>query len=133
MRRTLTNKQMDKYFGRLEDHQYRHFNESLGCYVEGKEHFRKLLAKGGYVPYELAERFAGEWDANNPRKDYVLSDKAREIIQSIKMTADRKGRIKLGSRAIEALIKMGVIPKPEEQKKILEQIPREHANLGGIS
>ena len=47
-----TNERMDKAFGHLEDHQYKHINRSLGMRVESKEHFRNLLEQGNYIPYE---------------------------------------------------------------------------------
>lgn len=121
----LTEKQLTQNFGHLEDHKYKHFNRSLGVQVEGKEHFKRLLAKGKYVPYDMAERLAEEHDRKNPRKPYELSAKARDIIRSIKMTADSKGNICLGNRAIRALREVGLFPTDEQlvhRENVLKEI-----------
>ena len=133
MTKTLTNKEMNKYFGNLEDHEYRHYNRSLGCFVEGKEHFRKLLSDGKFVPFELAQQYAEDYDKRNPRKEYILSNKAHDIINSVKLTADKHGNIKLGGRAIQALKEIGAIPSETVQEQ-LEYIYREDRNIkGGFS
>jgi hypothetical protein len=124
MIRKLTNKELDKHFGHREDHEYRHFNRSLGVFVEGKEHFRQLLSTGKYIPYDLAEQYAEDYDKKNPRAPIELSAKARDIINSIKLTADRHGNIKLGNRAIRALQEIGAIPSQPIQEQ-LERIYRE--------
>lgn len=103
----ITDRELCKHFGHLEDHQYKHFNNALGCYVNGKEHFRILLDKGGFVPYESAVR-AVESAEKHKRKDYTLSPEAQSFISSIRQTADSKGRVKLGSLAIDAMKRLGV-------------------------
>ena len=128
MIRKLSDRELNKHFGAREDHEYRHYNRSLGCFVEGKEHFKKLLARGNFIPYDLAQKYAAEHDKTHPHKDYTLSKKARDIIASVKLTADRKGNIKLGGRAIEALKEIGAIPSESVQKQ-LEAIYRE-GNMG---
>lgn len=114
----LTNRDLNKHFGHLEDHQYRHYNRSLGCFVENKEHFIKLMEKGNMVPFEVAEQLAEDHDKKNPRKEYVLTSSAREIINSIKLTADRKGNIKLGNRAIRALREVGLFPTDAQMENV---------------
>jgi len=128
----LTNRQLDKYFGHLEDHEYRHYNRSLGCFVEGKEHFKKLLSAGQFVPFDLAERFAEDYDKRNPKKPYELSDKAKDIIKSIKLTADKKGNIKLGGRAIKALKEIGAIPSESTQEQLRSIQMEDRAIKGGF-
>lgn len=118
----LTNKQLNEHFGHMEDHQYRHFNKSLNCMVEGKEHFIKLLERGKLVPFDMAQQLADEYDKNNPRKDYVLSAKAREIINAIKLTADKDGHIQLGNRAIRALREVGLFPTDAQIEAIQRQM-----------
>lgn len=118
----LTDRQLNKHFGHLEDHQYRGWNRSLGCFVESKEHFIKLMERGGMVPFDIACELADEHDKKNPHKDYTLSPKAREIINSIKLTADKKGNIKLGNVAIRALREAGLFPSDEQMINIEKQM-----------
>lgn len=118
----LTEKQLTKHFGHLEDHQYRGYNRALGCFVESKEHFLKLMEHGKMVPLEIAYELADEYDRKHPRKEYSLSPKAREIINAIKLTADKKGNIQLGSVAIRALREVGLLPTDEQIANIDKQL-----------
>lgn len=94
----------------IEDHNFKHFNRAIGCYIYSKEHYKYEMKKRRLVPYDAAEQFADEWDKANPHKDYdSISPKAMDIIRSLKMGADKHGNIKLGSIAIEALIDIGAI------------------------
>ena len=99
----------------MEDHQYKHYNSSMGCMIHSKEHYIHELKARGMVPYDETERLAEEWDRQNPQKEYGdINPKAKEILRSIKNSADKDGNIKLGSRAIEALVEIGAI-KPMHQ------------------
>ena len=110
----MDDKYLNKHFGRLEDHQYRHYNHALGCFVEGKEHFKWLMKKGGYVPFSAAEELIKEPQS----KGYSLSKEARDFINHIKLSADSKGNLVLGSRAIEKMKELGVnFDRAEEELK----------------
>lgn len=99
----------------LEDHHFKHFNSSMGVYIYSKEHYIHELKKRGLVPFQEVERLAEEWDKKNPPKKYDdLSPKASEIIRSLKLTADKDGNIRLGNRAIQALIDIGAIKTRSE-------------------
>ena len=128
----LTDKQLNKHFGHREEHEYRHFNRSLGCFVEGKEHFKKLMAQRKMVPYDLAEQYAEGYDKRHPRQAYELSPKAQDIIRSVKLTADRKGNIKLGGRAIKALQEIGAIPSDTVQQQMNDIYREETLGKGGF-
>lgn len=104
---SLTEKELTKHFGHLEDHQYKGFNRALGCFVEGKEHFKFLMSKGGYVPFEKAAR-AVESAQHKNRRSYTLSPEATAFISNIRMMADSKGNIKLGDLAIKKMEELGV-------------------------
>ena len=123
----LTRQNVDKFFGHMEEHQYRHYNSSLGCYIYSKNHFIHEMNKHRMVPYQIAEEMAQEWDKNNPQKKYdSISPKAMDIIRSLKQSADSKGNLKLDDRAIKALMEIGAI-KPRSK-----YIPKE-THLGGFS
>jgi hypothetical protein len=112
----------------MEDHQFVHENVALGCKVYGKEHYYKLMKSRRMLPYDMAEDLAGEWDKDHPQKEYGdLSPKARDIITSLKLTADSKGNIILGNRAIKALQEIGAMPAS------LEHAPTHHTNVGGFN
>lgn len=103
-------KSFNRAFGRMEDHQFRGFNRALGCFVEGKDHYKILLKRKGLIPFEEAERLCQEFDdAHRKPKEYELSAKAIDVINCAKLTMDKNGNIKLGERAINALIEMGAI------------------------
>ena len=62
------------------------------------------------LPFDACQELAEEWDRKHPDKEFdELSPKARKIINSIRLTADKHGNIKLGDRAINALIEIGAI------------------------
>ena len=98
-----------RQFNRTEDHSFRGYNRSLGCFVEGKAHYKRLMKAKGLVPFEEAERLANEHDRSKNRQPFDLSPRAMDIIRSVKVTADRQGNIRLGDRAIEALMSIGAI------------------------
>lgn len=103
----LSDREMIKYFGNLEDHQYKHFNRSLGCQVEGKEHFKYLLDKNGFVPQEMGDKMA-EARKDTRHKYDGLSKKAMEVCISAKDQATKKGKIKIGSRLQKGMEEVGV-------------------------
>lgn len=108
----------------MEDHEFKHYNESMGIRIHSKEHYIHEMKKRKMVPFKEMERMADKWDKDHPRKEYNhLSPKASEIIRSLKLTADKYGNLKLGTRAINALIEIGAI-KP--RNPILEKELKEY-------
>ena len=117
----------NRAFGRIEDYRFRGYNRSLGCFVEGKEHYKLLMKKKGLVPFDEADRLAEEFDKNHrPTGDLTLSPKAQDIIRSVKLTADKDGNIHLGDRAISALMEIGAIGNDSKYEP-------EYARHGGFS
>jgi len=123
----MIDREYDDYFDKIfksmtknmEDHSFRHFNNAMGIMIYNKEHYKIEMKKRRMVPYEESERLAEEWDKKNPKKDYGdLSPRAQEIIQSLKMSADSKGNIVLGGRAIEALQEIGAIGKADVAREV---------------
>lgn len=90
-----TNKEMSKHFGHLKDHQYKHFNRSMGVKVEGKEHFRHLLQTGNYAPYE---------DRGQPEtKKWIPSGEVKRNLHILKNKANNKGKINIDDGYIRLL------------------------------
>lgn len=122
----------DKAFQKMtkgrEDHEFKHYNNALGCHVYGKEHYKKLMKQKRLIPYEQAEQLANDWDKEHPQKEYGdLSPKAIDIISSLKLTADGNGNIILGNRAIKALKEIGAMPASTEHA------PKEYSGYGGFN
>ena len=125
------NDYFDKIFAKMcvgrEDHEFKHYNVSMGIMIYGKEHYKMEMKKRRMVPYDEAERLAEKWDKEHPRKEYdTLSPDAMNIIKSLKLTADKNGNIVLGSRAIKAMQDIGAI-------RGSEHTPMQHSGQGGFS
>jgi len=91
-----------------EEHTYHHYNRALGCRVYGKDHYKKLMAEGGFIPYEQAQKIAAEARSRNSPKEYKTDPELLKFLNQIKLTADSKGNVKLGSRAIQRMKEFGV-------------------------
>ena len=96
---------------------YAHVNRSLpnwdtpnGRIVRDKEHYDRLCKENNMVPFERAQEIA-EKSRQAKIKPYTITKESEAIIKSAKAGADRKGNVKLGDRAIDALIKKGAIGK----------------------
>ena len=98
-----TDKEMCKHFGHLEDHQYKHFNRALGVKVESKEHFKAMLDKGGYIPYDESCK---QVDKNKDNQKYNgISEKAKKFLVQIKSQANKKGEIEWSDGLIDGMKK----------------------------
>ena len=121
-RRMMTNKELDKAFGHREDHEYRHFNRALGCKVEGKEHYKRLLAERGFVSFEEGNRLAEESKRN--KSDYkTLSPKSAQFIADVKATAGRDGKITPTDKYVDGLRDVGMVLKP---KSYYDTLPKHY-------
>jgi hypothetical protein len=95
-----------------EDHEFRHFNNSLNMMIYSKEHYISEMRKRRMLPIDTCEELAEKWESRNEKnyKPYEnLSAKPSAIIKSLKLSADRNGNIRLGDRAINALKEIGAI------------------------
>lgn len=98
-----TEKEMCKHFGHIEEHKYRHFNQALGVQVESKEHFRSLLEKGNYIPYDESCK---QVDKNIEKQKYKgISEKAKTFCHEVANQADKKGNIKWSDGLINGMKK----------------------------
>lgn len=93
---------------------YAHHNRSFpnwntpkGLYVKNKDHYDRLMKEHGMVSFEEAQELAD----SKKLKEYKVSKDSLDIINSAKLIADKKGNVKLGGRAIEALIAKKAIKK----------------------
>ena len=92
---------------------YEHFNKALpnwdspkGKYIRSKAHYQEELAKSGMKQVEEVGQVSSP-----KRKEYTLSPKAREIINSSSRIKDKNGNVKLSDRQIDAMRSMGAIGK----------------------
>ena len=106
---------------------YEHFNRSLpnwdtpkGKYIKSQSHYKEELAKSGM---KQTDTFGQVMEA--PRKDYKLSEKAREIINTAKNSKDKRGNVKLSDRTIKAMTEIGAI-----NKKIPDYMGNPHGKGG---
>lgn len=93
---------------------YSHINRSLpdwdtpnGRIVKNKDHYDRLMKENGMVSYEQMQKHA----EGKKLKDYELSERGKSLIRSVSGAKDSKGRVKLGDRAIKAMVDMGAIGK----------------------
>lgn len=98
----------------IEEHSYNFWTDVFGLdskgrpiKVQGKEHYKKLMRMGGYVPYEEACDIAAE---NQPkRKKYKASDKLISFLKHMYHKPKTKnGEIQLSGKEIEAMKDLGV-------------------------
>ena len=83
---------------------YEHYNRALGKHITSKRHYESEMRKQGMVSLEEGQRLAEK----KTSKPYNPSKKALELIQSISLKGTEKGKIKLGSREIDAMKELGV-------------------------
>lgn len=108
----ILEKSLKKLFRGREDHEFRHYNDALGMMIYSKEQYIHEMKKRRMLPSDSCEELAEKWDARNEKnyKPYDdLNPKAKSIVTSLKLSADRNGNIRLGDRAINALREIGAI------------------------
>src|SRR5574343_1547830 len=104
----MTDKEMCKYFGHLENHQYKHYNRALGVQVQSKEHFKKLLEQGGYVPLEKGNQMAEACQKGRIKPYDGISPKLGKFLGEVKMMADKDGNIEVTDKFVEGLKEHGL-------------------------
>jgi hypothetical protein len=110
-RQSFFDNAFNKEFGRIEDYRFRGYNSALGCFVESKAHYKRILQSRGLVPADAAEEMAEEVRSNADRvKNKPLSEEAQAIIKAIRACPRKKdGTIELGGRLIEAMVRIKAI------------------------
>ena len=95
----------------VEDHQFRHFNRSMGIMIYNKEHYIHELKKRNMMPDNMVEELREDYIKRNKRKGYELSPKARGIINHLSSLRGRnKGMIRLCEypKLVEAMKEVGL-------------------------
>jgi hypothetical protein len=110
----------DKQFGRIEDYRFRGFNHALGCFVESKAHYKRLMKQKGLIPADAAEELAEEVKSRADRtKNLALSHESESIIHAIRQSPRKKdGTIELSGRLIEAMVNIGAIGNDSDHEPI---------------
>jgi len=104
---------------------YEHYNRALGKYITSKRHYDNEMARQGMIPYEEGKKIA-EQVQKDKIKPYTISKKAQEIINTAKNSADRRGKVKLGDRTIDAMKEIGVSFN-------LDHCPKHYKDKGGFN
>jgi hypothetical protein len=108
-RRERERRAIDKFIKSLnmEDHEFKHFNDALGVQVDSKEHYKGLLLKGGFIPYEEAIKIA--LTTKKSRKEYRASPLLKSFLRHLYSKPKTKnGEIKLSGRELETMRELGV-------------------------
>lgn len=110
---------------------YEHFNRSLpnwdtpkGKYISSERQYREELAKAGMKEVNSFGQ------VNSPsRKDYKLSKKANEIIETARNSKNSRGEVQLSGRTIEAMKEIGAINK---EIPSYMRLPEHYQKKGGF-
>ena len=109
---------------------YEHFNRAFknwdspqGKYISSKAEYQRELDRQGMITCEEAERRG--MNSGAKRMEYVLEKDTQKLIESVRQTADSKGNIKPGDKAIDALTSK----KPKYNPQAL---PKSLPTEGGI-
>lgn len=106
---------------------FKNWDTPTGVKVKNKDHYDRLMKEQGMVSFDKAQEIADK-SRKDKLKDYKISKDSMDLIQSIKQGADKKGNVKLGDRAIKALIDKKAIGK-----KIPDYIKIPNTNNSGFS
>ena len=109
-------KMFKKHTAGREEHEFNFYSIALGKQIYGKEHYKRELKRKRLVPYEEAERLAEQWDKDHPKPKAELSPKARDIINSVRLTVRPGGYVEFGGRLIKALKENGLLLEDSQYK-----------------
>ena len=87
---------------------YDHYNRVLNKRIRTKHQYNDELKRQGYVPQEVADDLARNYEERKENVKYKVSDKAREVLNAARARADKKGNVKLCDRTIEGMREVGV-------------------------
>lgn len=112
-----------------EDHEYTFWTDIFGTdhrgrpiKVQGKEHYKRLMAQSGSVPLEEAQKIAYEANNKNKGEGYKPDPELEKFLREVRATADKDGNIRLGSKALERMEELG-IPTNRQVPDFLKNAP----------
>lgn len=117
-------KNFDQHFRNMTrgipDHEFKHYNEAMGCQIYSKDHYKAEMLRRGMVPADMAEDLSDKWEKDNPRREYEMSEEGRHLIHYFKSAA-RKGMITLGNhpKAVEAMKRLGMSFDTEQMEGVV--------------
>ena len=100
---------IDEYIKSLhmEDHEFKHHNDALGVDIESKEHYKEVMLRGGFIPYEKAIKMA--LTNKTKHKVYEPSPLLKNFLRHLySKPRTKNGEIKLSGREIETMKEIGV-------------------------
>lgn len=86
---------------------YNHFNRELGMQIHSEKHYKEVLKRRGLCTQEEGDDLARR-AIRDARKDYKIDQNTEKFLASIRDTASKDGKVKLGSRALDFMKKKGV-------------------------
>ena len=86
---------------------YDYFSKALGMRIRSKHHYQEELKKRGLIDADKAFAIADSVNEKRDNPKLELSQKARDIINTARMKADRKGRVKCDDRMVDAMKEVG--------------------------
>lgn len=98
-----------------EEHEYTFWTDIFGTdakgqpiKVEGKDHYKRLMAASGSVPLEEAQAIAYEANKGYQNQDYKTSPELEELLREVRSTADKNGNVRLGGRVLDRMEELGI-------------------------
>lgn len=100
---------------------YNHINKAFGNWdtpegklVKNKDHYDRLMKENNMISYEESV----DREKNKKQKEYVPSQKAKDILKAAKSGMDKKGNITLSDNTIEAMKSIGAYQKVPDYMKV---------------
>jgi len=98
-----------------EEHEYTFTTDVFGTdhqgrpiKVRGKEHYKLLMARGGMVPFEEAQKMAESANTKNKREGYKPTPELEAFMREVKQCSDKDGNIQLSGRMVDKMKDFGV-------------------------
>lgn len=98
-----------------EEHEYTFWTDVFGLdhrgqpiKVEGKEHYKRLMASSGNVPFEEAQKIAYSSRNTNDEDGYKTDPELEQLLREVRATSDKDGNVRLGSKVLDQMEKMGI-------------------------
>lgn len=87
---------------------YSHYNRAMGMFISSKHQYDNECAKRHLIPSDEAHAIAQSAREKAHKPYDTISSKAWDIIKAAKNSKNKKGKVKLSDRTIDAMIEIGV-------------------------